>query len=158
MAGWRALLRLLALGSVVLGLAACGSSSKTSSTASTATSGASGFVSTANSICTTYGAKAAAVPRPSKVSGLTGYLNQVLPVAQQELAKLKALSPPSNQQAAYQRFLSLSQRQLVLTQQALVALNSGDNKKAALLIRREQVLSARGNAAARTAGLVACAR
>jgi hypothetical protein len=88
---------------------------------------------------------------------LKGYLNQVLPLAQQYLAKLQALSPPSNLQAGYQRFLSINQQQASLTQEATAALNNGDNRKAALLIRRENLLNSRGNQAARSIGLTACA-
>jgi hypothetical protein len=149
---------------VVAGLlAACGSSSSsktsTSSTSTSAsTSGAAGFVSSANNICKSALAKVNAIPKPTSTAGLARYLNQAVPIASNETAQLAALAPPSNLQASYQQFLSLTKRQQALARGAQAAANRGDIARAAVLSQRVQPLSTRSNAVASSIGLTECAK
>jgi hypothetical protein len=105
----RRLGRGLAITSLSVGLAACGSSSSSSSTAASggATLAKAALIAKANSICSTAESASSAVPAPASYADpavAAAYFDKIAPITDKETQDLLALQPASEVQAAYATF------------------------------------------------------
>ena len=144
------ILSVLAAGAALL-IAGCGgSSSSSSSTAS--------FAAQANAICAAEGAKIVALPAPGNDLASQGAsLEAQLPIIQEELTKLKALTPPSGQEALWKSTLSDLDQSTALIPQVVAAAKAGDTAKVNALATQATPLTNSATAAAKKLGLTACA-
>ena len=158
---------LAALGTLAL-LAGCGSSS--SSTTATGASGASGatgasgstplsqdeFVAQANAACKGVNDKVAALPKPTTYA-------EAITVSAKELAYVKVgeaalhqITPPTDQQAEYNKFLAAVDAQTPLAEKLVAALKAHDSSAAKAIGKQLQANSP--DSIAKSLGLTECAK
>ncbi len=130
---------------IALALAGCGG-------------GAPGFQAKANEICRATAAKSKAIPKPSNLAGVSSYLAHALPLAEQGLAKLKALTPPASNKAAYAGLLSNLEQQDALLRRTEAAVKARDPAKIQSIAQEGPRLNAQANAQAKSLGLTPCAK
>ncbi len=116
--------------------AASGSSTTTaapSTTASTVGAGASGataaeFAAQANALCAKFDGQIAAVAQPTETTpaALGAYLDQALTLLDQQIAELKALSPPASVSTAWAKILQTIDAEQVQIEALIPRLKSGD--------------------------------
>jgi hypothetical protein len=120
--------------------------------------GRSAFTNKANDVCKKYNDKLRALPLPTTASQVRGFLDNVAPLAAEAAAKLKALSPPSDEKSAYQEFLSGLAKEVAIAQEADRIARAGNPKQAVALLQQESGLTEEVDAKARAAGLKECIR
>ena len=131
----------IALAAVALVAAGCGGSSRLSNAA---------FTSKANAICTAANAASA------KISGAAGTAS-IKPeekLVTTTIAKLKALSPPTDRTAAFNSYLSYIKHDL---HELVSAVASKNSAKLASIETGVTALESKGNKAAKAAGIDSCA-
>ena len=119
--------------------------------------GGSSYPSSADSICKQYNKKINAVPRPTSTAGLSGYIVQVTPLFHQAIAKLKAVKPPSDKKAAYDRYVTALNREATTLDQAGGIAKTNTRQAIGLLLTAQQQLSSEEKSQAKAAGLKTCA-
>src|SRR3954453_21213596 len=110
------------------------------------------FVAAANKICKEDNAKFKALPPPTS-SDPRQYLAKLLPLLDQDLARLRDLSPPSDDVATYEAWVSDLGRANALVERARVA-TSGS--AATNILRGGAAIQKRADAQARRLGLKLC--
>ena len=132
-------------------VAGCGGSSSS-------TSSSADFVAQGNAICKKSNAQVAAIPKPQTTNDLTTYFDKVVPIVDSAFAQLKGLTPPSDQQAAFDAWIASGQKEQDLIDQAKTAADSGDSAKAIALAKAEGKLNTANSAQAAALGLSECAK
>jgi hypothetical protein len=112
----RAPLLLLA---AALALAGCGGGGKTALSKSE-------FVAQANAICKDYDARIDALGDPASLEDLVGLAAKAKPIAEDGVAKLRALKAPEELQAGYDEYLATGDVNIELLVQLGEAAKSGD--------------------------------
>jgi hypothetical protein len=151
-----------------LAVAGCGGgSSSTSATGASGTSGASGstplsqdeFVSQANAACKDANDQIVALKAPaSTLSAQAVAISQEIPIINQGLAKLTAITPPADLQSKYDQWLSQAKQQVTLATQIAAAAKANDTAKAQSLAKQLQANSEQNNSLASDLGLTECAK
>jgi hypothetical protein len=134
----------IALAAVALVAAGCGGSSRLSNAA---------FTSKANAICTAANAASA------KISGAAGTAS-IKPeekLVTTTIAKLKALSPPTDRTAAFNSYLSYIKHVDSDLHELVSAVASKNSAKLASIETGVTALERKGNKAAKAAGIDSCA-
>jgi hypothetical protein len=119
--------------------------------------GGSDYPSKADAVCKQYNTKINAVPKPSSATQLSTYIGQVTPLFRQAIAKLQAVTPPSDKKAAYDQYVSVLQQEATTLDQAGAAAKSNPRQAVALILTAQQKLSAQEKQNAKNAGLKNCA-
>ncbi len=136
--------------SAALVLAGCGGSSSSSSS--------SNFTSEANAICAQFGAQINALPAPSNTgAAAAASLDSQIPIEQAELAKLKALTPPSAQAADWRTAISNLEQTIALSPQLSAAAKAGDAAQVQALVAKAKPLTDQATSIANKLGLTKCA-
>ncbi len=137
--------------SAALVLAGCGGSSSSSSSSSN-------FTSEANAICAQFGAQINALPAPSNTgASAAASLDAQIPIEQAEIAKLKALTPPSSQASDWQTALSNLEQTIALSPQLSAAAKAGDAAQVQALVAKAKPLTDEATSVANKLGLTKCA-
>jgi hypothetical protein len=159
---------LFAIGCVVVStalVAGCGggSSSTTGASGASGATGASGavlsqqeFVSQADAICKDSNDKTAALTKPTSMAELATVAGQEITIANDTLAQLQALTPPSDVQAKYSQYLSDGAAQISVAGDLQAAAQAGDTAKVTQIGQRLKANSPDPEAAA--LGLSECAK
>jgi soluble cytochrome b562 len=141
-------------------IAGCGGSSRTSggatSTTGTTSEAATDFTARANAICSETKKAGQALKAPKAKAELAPFFDRALGLAKGEVAKLKALRPPSEHAAAYRTWLGGLDRAVGLLGRADTAAKAGSVYEVQAAIRAGDGLTQRNTANARAAGLTAC--
>jgi len=147
--------RLVVVALVVLASAGCGG-------------GSGGGVSTddyvakADGICGDYQIRLSRIPRPATGSAteLGSYLERALPVAREQLDKLKKLERPSDEsdRQDVERVLVLLEQELDINDAAQRAAAAGDRASLDTNLQQQSALAAEANQLAEQLGFVVCAR
>ena len=114
----RAPLLLLA---AALALAGCGGGDTAGGTLTKAE-----FVAQANAICKDYDARITALGEPGSIDDLVGLAEKAKPIAEDGVAKLRALKAPEKLQASYDKYLATGDVNIELLVQLGEAAKSGD--------------------------------
>ncbi len=117
----RALLLVLP-GLAALALAGCGGGGDKSGGTLTKAE----FVALANAICKDYDARIDALGEPASIEDLVGLAEKAKPIADDGVAKLRALKAPEDLQASYDKYLATGDVNIDLLMQLGEAAKSGD--------------------------------
>jgi len=148
-----------------LALAGCGGGNSSSTTAASGTSGSAPlsqdeFVSQANAVCKEGGDKNAALKAPSATSPVQDQiptLEQEIAIGKDTVAKLVAITPPSDLQAKYAAFLSDEKGQIAWANRLLDAAKANDTSKIHQIAAKANAIVTQQNADAKALGLTECA-
>jgi hypothetical protein len=161
-----ALIACVALGAGVL--AGCGGSDSSTTAGASGASGASGgtplsqdeFVSQANAACKEANDKINALKPPSSsdLSAVAPILAQEVAIFGDTVAKLTAITPPSDQQAQYDAWLSDIKGSVAQATELAAVAKTGDTAKAQALAQKLQTANDKANAGAKDLGLTECAK
>jgi chromosome segregation ATPase len=148
-------------------VAGCGGGSSSSTTGASGASGASGsaplsqseFVSQANAACKDANDQLAALKAPAQtLSAQATTIAQEIPIINQGLAKLTAITPPTDLQSKYDQWLSQAKQQVTLATQLAAAAKANDTAKAQAAAKQLQANSEQNNSLATDLGLTECAK
>ena len=153
----------------VVAFAGCGGGSDSSTTAgASGASGANGgtplsqdeFVSQANAVCKDNNDQQAALKQPtsSDLSSIATYLGQSLAITNDAYTKLAAITPPSDQQSDYSRWLSDKKDQLAIARQIEDAAKAGNRSKVNSRLQQLNSSQPKGDAEAMALGLTECGK
>ncbi len=106
-------------GLAALALAGCGGGGKT-------TLSKAEFIAQANAICKDYDARIDALGDPASLEDLVGLVAKAKPIAEDAIAKLRALKAPEDLQAGYDDYLATGDVNAELLAQLGEAAKSGD--------------------------------
>lgn len=84
------------------------------------------FVAQANAICKDYDARIDALGDPGSIEDLVGLAGKATPIAEDSVAKLRALKAPEDLQAGYDEYLASGDVNVALLTQLGEAAKSGD--------------------------------
>ena len=84
------------------------------------------FVAQANAICKDYDARIDALGDPGSIEDLVGLAEKAKPIAEDGVARLRALKAPENLQASYDEYLATGDANIDLLVQLGEAAKSGD--------------------------------
>ena len=84
------------------------------------------FVAQANAICKDYDARIDALGDPGSIEDLVGLAEKAKPIAEDGVARLRALKAPENLQASYDEYLATGDANIELLVQLGEAAKSGD--------------------------------
>jgi hypothetical protein len=149
-----------------LAVAGCGggSSSTTGASGASGTSGSTPlsqdeFVSQANAACKDANDQLAALKAPAQTLNAQGAtIAQEIPIINQGLAKLTAITPPTDLQSKYDQWLSQAKQQVTLATQLAAAAKANDTAKAQSAAKQLQANSEQNNSLASDLGLTECAK
>ena len=144
-------LKLLTVPAAVLALAGCGGSSSSSG------NGAK-FVSQANRICADVNRKFASLPAINTTADLLKTGPEEISATNSALAKLRALTPPSDKKATADQLISGLTQETALIQQVVAAIRAGNLTKARSLAAQASTLNAQDHAKATSLGLTECTK
>lgn len=120
------------------------------------------YVAKADGICGDYQVRLSRIPRPltGSPSELGSYLERALPVAREQLDKLKGLERPADDadREDIERVLVLLEQELDLNDAAQKAAASGDQASLDSNLQQQAQLAAEANQIAEQIGFVVCAR
>jgi hypothetical protein len=120
------------------------------------------YVAKADGICGDYQIRLARIPRPATGSAteLGSYLERALPIAREQLEKLKDLERPSDDadRRDIERLLVLLQQELDLNDAAQKAAAAGNRASLEGNLQQGGVLAAEANQLSENIGFVVCAR
>ena len=109
-------------GLAALALAGCGGGGDTAGGTLTKAE----FVAQANAICKDYDARIDALGDPGSIEDLVGLAEKAKPIAEDGVARLRALKAPENLQASYDEYLATGDANIELLVQLGEAAKSGD--------------------------------
>lgn len=121
----RSLLLLVLPGLAALALAGCGGDGNGGAAAGTTLTKAE-FVAQANALCKDYDARIDALGEPAGIEDLVALAEQAKPIAEEAVAKLRALTPPEDLQAGYDEYLATGDVNVALLAELGEAAKSGD--------------------------------
>jgi hypothetical protein len=123
-----------------------------------APSAAAGFVARANSICASANSAINALPRPTRNAQIRPYVDAAVPIIDRGVADLKALTPPPDERAGYQRYLSALGQVVTLDHRIRADADNGSNGTIVVLNHQLDGIHAKEHAAAKLLGLTQCAK
>jgi hypothetical protein len=135
---------------LAVGIAGCGGSSKSSSGMTPAS-----YRATVNNMCATANAEVTALPASTNES--VAGLNKILVIAKTELARIKAIAPPSSMSAGVSKWVGADEQEAADVDQILGALKAGNTSQARSLDAKATQLDSQTNAQAKSLGLPGCA-
>lgn len=147
------------------GLTACGDDSASSTTraatsAATSTTAltAEQFRARADAICSSYNARNEALPTPTSPDTVGPYFAQAMPLAQQQLAELRALTPPTELKPTYDATLTVLQQTITELGDAQSRIADGEDPATVLTDIADRVngLKAEADRRATELGLTVC--
>jgi hypothetical protein len=145
--------RLAALaGGAALLLAACGGGGGSSSESLSPTQ----FRQQADAICAKYESKIEALPRPTSLDDLQGFVDQVIPLIEQGNAELGDLEPPKALADDWGRALDLQEKSLQKTRELQGAIRDKDDARVQQLFTELGETEDESNRIARSIGLEKC--
>jgi hypothetical protein len=148
-------------------MAGCGGGSSTSTTGASGTSGTAGsaslsqdeFVSQADAACKEANDKITALKAPaSTLSAQAATIAQEVGIFTDALGKLSAITPPTDLQSEYSRWLAGTKAQVSLATKAGAAAKANDTAKVQALGQQLQANNDKLNATAKDLGLTECAK
>jgi hypothetical protein len=120
------------------------------------------YVAKADGICGDYQVRLSRVPRPRSgdPAELATYLDRALPIAREQLDKLKDVPKPEGEtdQQDIERLFSLLEQELDLNEAAQKAAAAGDTAAVQSNLQQAAPISAQSNQLAEQLGFVVCAR
>jgi hypothetical protein len=120
------------------------------------------YLAKADGICGTYQVRLSRVPRPitGSATELGSYLERALPIAREQLAKLKELEKPTDEtdRQDVERLLVLLEQELDVNDEAQKAAVAGDRASLERNLQQNSALAAEANQLAEQVGFVVCAR
>lgn len=154
----RATFAATACAAVAFGAAACGGDDTSSSSTSAALS-ADEFRSQANAVCKTFNDQNATTPDPTGPTEIAAYLDKMLPMAQEELTKLEALTPPVELKPDFDASLTAQGKSLDLIGKARDRVKGGEDAMSVIQEVSPEIntLNDEAKAKQRAIGLTECA-
>jgi hypothetical protein len=142
--------RIAIAGTLVVGLAGCGSSSSSSSGTSVTS-----YRASVNKICAAYNQSVRALPKSTtgSIQGLTTLANS----AKNTLDQVKSVTPPSSMSRAVNKWTANLEQSSANVSKLLDAFKSGDTTQLRSLAAEGTKLGAQGDAQAQALGLPSCA-
>ena len=120
------------------------------------------YVAKADGICGDYQVRLSRLPRPRTAdpAELAAYLDRALPIAREQLEKLKDVPKPAGDtdKQDVERLLALLDQELDLNEAAQKAAAAGDTAAAQSDLQQAAPISAQSNQLAEQLGFVVCAR
>jgi hypothetical protein len=120
------------------------------------------YVAKADGICGTYQVRLSNIPRPvtGSTTELGSFLERALPIAREQLEKLKELERPSDEtdRRDIERLLVLLEQELDLNDAAQRAAVAGDRASLNSDLQQGAALAAEANQLSEQVGFVVCAR
>jgi hypothetical protein len=145
--------RLAALvGGAALLLAACGGGGANSSESLSPTA----FRQQADAICAKYESKVDALPKPTSLDDLQGFVDQVIPLIEQGNAELGDLEPPEELADDWGRALDLQEENLQKARELQTAIRDKDAVRVQQLFTELGETEDESNRIARSIGLEKC--
>jgi hypothetical protein len=143
--------RIAIAGALLVGLAGCGSSSTSSSSGTSAAS----YRASVNKICAAYNQSVRALPKSTtgSIHGLTTLANS----AQNALAQVKSVTPPSSMSSAVDKWTGTREQSSANVSKLLDSFKSGDTTQLRSLAAEGTKLNVKANAQAQALGLPSCA-
>jgi hypothetical protein len=150
-----------------LAVAGCGGGSSSSTTGASGASGAAGsaplsqseFVSQANAACKDANDQVVALKAPAQtLSSQAATIAQELPIINQGLAKLTAITPPTDLQSEYNQWLAATKTQVKVATELAAAAKANDTAKAQSLAQQLQANNNKLDSTASDLGLTECAK
>lgn len=138
-----------ALAATVIALAGCGSPPLS----------VSQLRGSATRICQLASRQGDQIPYPSSPGATAAFLRSSVPVLRDQLANLKALTPPSSMESTYASSVAALSQQLQLIRQTVQRLDAGADPLSAIRVLQQRLsaIEAQGDAAWRKLGIPACA-
>ena len=132
--------------------AGCGGGGGSSTSGTSSTSSSADFVAEGNKICKEDNAKFTALGQPQG-SDLRPFLKKLAPLEDKDLARLKGLTPPSDQEAVYTAWISLLSKGTALTKEAANASSAGAVAK---ILQPSRSIDAQADVKAKQLALAQC--
>ena len=142
---------LLGLLAAALALASCGGGGKTALSKAE-------FVAQANAICKDYDARINALGDPQSIEDLVGLVEKAKPIAEDGVAKLRALEAPEDLQAGYDDYLATGDVNIELLGQLGEAAKSGDAAAIEKIGTEGEANADKAHGIAAELGLTECAK
>jgi hypothetical protein len=114
------------------------------------------FASKTNQICSDIEGKLNAIEQPQDLSEVAGFVDKAKSTLHDGIEQMRELSPPADRQAAFDRFLAISEQQEQLFDDLRQAAANKQLPKLQEIQKKGQGLSDRGDAAAREMGATKC--
>jgi hypothetical protein len=116
------------------------------------------FVAQANAICKQANNRATALPRPSSRATLVSFFEQLEAITDPMVARLAALTPPSDANVRFNRMLNELRQGFPLVDKTKAAARAGDAQRLRSIAQRFKALNHTINSDARAIGLSECAK
>ena len=115
------------------------------------------WAAAANEVCSTYGRRITALGTPTTPAGAEAFIRRAIPVAREEVAKLRELETPEDDAAKIDRMLDQVEQGIGALQSVLSARASGDQAAVDAATQRGRQASEASNRAATELGATDCA-
>ena len=140
---------LVVLGALTLGLAACGGGDDRLSKED--------YQEQGNAICSKYERQIDAVPEPrDNPESVVAYVDKVVPLAEKQVAEMRDLKPPENDQDAHDEMLREAERVVTAARRLGTAAENKDQAAAQRALSDGESASENADAIAKDLGLDAC--
>ena len=137
----------VAVGTAVLAMAGCGGEDQLTQAE---------LRQQANAICARYDKQIDALPVPSAVEEIPAYVTKAAPLVEDEIEALKELSPPDEDQEAFDQMIAEEEKTLTAGRALSDAAEKGDDAAVEKALNEGNVSSNRADEHARTLGLTEC--
>jgi hypothetical protein len=114
------------------------------------------YIAAADAICADANDAIDALPVPQTLDELAVQGEKAVAIAEQQLAKLRALQPPAADQATLNEAYDLIEQQIELIRQVVEAAKAGDTATIDALVAQGEELEAQADAIAQAYGLTEC--
>jgi hypothetical protein len=114
------------------------------------------FREQANSVCADYEDRIRDIGTPTSVDEIPAYVDEALPVVEQEIEELKALSPPSEQQETFDEMIAEAEKAAAVGPELREAAEENDRAAIERALDEGNAASDRADEHARELGLTAC--
>jgi hypothetical protein len=135
-------------------LAGCGGGGRPGGTSA----GGEAFVAEATEICASTQRAGRSLKTPRGPAELVPYFDAALSLGRGEVAKLRALHPPSDKTAAYSTYLSGLDQEIVVLERADAAAKAGNVAQVSAIVQEANALTQKSTENAKALGLVACTK
>jgi hypothetical protein len=115
------------------------------------------WAAAANEVCSTYGRRITALGTPTTPAGAEAFIRRAIPVAREEVAKLRELETPEDDAAKIDRMLDQVEQGIGALQSVLSARASGDQAAVDAATQRGRQASEASNRTATELGATDCA-
>jgi len=139
----------LAVGAVgaALGLAGCGGDERLS---------ADEFRERGNAICQKYEKQIEAIPTPTSLGDIPEYVDEAIPIVEQEIEELKALEPPEENQETFDQMIAEAEKAAAVGPELREAAEANDRAEIERVLDEGNAAADRADERAQALGLNDC--